>query len=461
MALATCVLASALPRAGEFELTGVTDHVTIAHFRSINQHQIVISSDSGLIVLNSQWSETVARECRAQIAEALQRDDFIYNINVIDQLDYLGGNAAFADIGIIGHESIKTKYGDEDQIESEVEHLIDVWQWKSGLAREELEEAEDDPGKRERVRGWLNQCERIIDELQSNFSFVPPTISYDDRIALNLGSITLELIWFGKAGNYNGMTVIVIPEEKIAIVPSLILHSYHLAPYPFREYKDLDVPRWITVLEELLESDHAVEQVILDVIGEVHTNEWALPYLDYIRRLWNDVQSAKVEGMNLEEVQDRLSLDREYSFIKERPIYVDRGDDWTRNQHRDHVRLFYLQGVTRASEIIEASNDESVVESAVRIAERLQNGDDIYVDERKINGLGYAFISRHLLEQAIAVLRLNVIAYPKSANAYDSLAEAFMKAGDRENAIENYRISLELNPENANAAEKLRILEDG
>jgi Flp pilus assembly protein TadD len=52
---------------------------------------------------------------------------------------------------------------------------------------------------------------------------------------------------------------------------------------------------------------------------------------------------------------------------------------------------------------------------------------------------------------AIEILKLNVEAYPESWNTYDSLAEAYMKNGDKEEAIKHYRKSLELNPKNENA----------
>ena len=48
--------------------------------------------------------------------------------------------------------------------------------------------------------------------------------------------------------------------------------------------------------------------------------------------------------------------------------------------------------------------------------------------------------------------------YPQSGNAYDSLAEAYAKSGDRARARENYQRSLALDPASANAVEQLRLL---
>ena len=54
---------------------------------------------------------------------------------------------------------------------------------------------------------------------------------------------------------------------------------------------------------------------------------------------------------------------------------------------------------------------------------------------------------------------MNVEAYPQSANAYDSLGESYMDAGDKAQAITNYKKSLQLNPKNANAVSWLKKLE--
>jgi tetratricopeptide (TPR) repeat protein len=45
--------------------------------------------------------------------------------------------------------------------------------------------------------------------------------------------------------------------------------------------------------------------------------------------------------------------------------------------------------------------------------------------------------------------------FPESSNVYDSYGEALLKDGQKEEAIRNYKKSLELNPGNANAIEVL------
>ncbi len=55
-------------------------------------------------------------------------------------------------------------------------------------------------------------------------------------------------------------------------------------------------------------------------------------------------------------------------------------------------------------------------------------------------------------------MQLNVEAYPKSSNVYDSLGEAYMDEGEKPLAIANYQKSLELNPKNHGAVLMLKKL---
>jgi predicted Zn-dependent protease len=76
----------------------------------------------------------------------------------------------------------------------------------------------------------------------------------------------------------------------------------------------------------------------------------------------------------------------------------------------------------------------------------------------ELNRLGYALLQAERVEDAIKVFQLNIEAYPENANGYDSLAEAYAAKGEKTLAIKNYAKSLELDPNNASAVEKLNQL---
>jgi tetratricopeptide (TPR) repeat protein len=72
--------------------------------------------------------------------------------------------------------------------------------------------------------------------------------------------------------------------------------------------------------------------------------------------------------------------------------------------------------------------------------------------------IGYEALRAGRTSDAIDLFKYYVESYPESANSYDSLGEAYMKAGEKDLAIENYTKSLELNPDNHNARDMLELL---
>ncbi|HSG29072.1 MAG TPA: tetratricopeptide repeat protein [Candidatus Krumholzibacterium sp.] len=441
-----------------FTKTDVTGRIHIVRDSDGGESQLVIESEKGLVVFDSFWSEIAARRYREGIARVLGRDDFIYLIDAIDRLDLFGGNAAYGDVTIVGHESFIDKYrGREKEVDAEISELVKMWRWKEEVSHERIPEHEPGSEEEKNEKRWAENCRQRAEELENGFSLVLPDKVYSDRMTLDLGDITLELIWFGRAG-HDGMSVAVVPEEKIAILPSFIMHPHHLAPYPMHEFATLDVPRWIEIFEEILEGEDAVEKVICG-INTVYTPEKARAHLTYIRRLWESVRAADAEGLDLPQIHRRLSLDGEFSFVKDMGVYIDGGDEWTRPQHYDHTRLFFLQGRNLASEIIRRGEYGSARAAIEDIRRQMGSGVDIYIEEAEINRMGYGLINASRYADAIELLGFNAETFPRSANAWDSLAEAYMKSGDTEKAVTNYRKSLELNPDNENAKEMLKQLE--
>lgn len=78
--------------------------------------------------------------------------------------------------------------------------------------------------------------------------------------------------------------------------------------------------------------------------------------------------------------------------------------------------------------------------------------------EPELNRLGYELLGSGLVKEAVEVFKLNVEMFPEAFNTYDSLGEAHAAAGERELAVKNYKRSLELNPQNTNAAAALKRL---
>ncbi len=79
--------------------------------------------------------------------------------------------------------------------------------------------------------------------------------------------------------------------------------------------------------------------------------------------------------------------------------------------------------------------------------------------EGQLNRLGYQLLEMKRVKDSIEIFKLNVEMFPKAFNTYDSLGDAYRETGDKQLAIQNYKKSLELNPKNTGAVEKLKKLE--
>ncbi len=103
---------------------------------------------------------------------------------------------------------------------------------------------------------------------------------------------------------------------------------------------------------------------------------------------------------------------------------------------------------------------EKDVETAIKQYRELKakQADAYDFREQELNTLGYQLLNLLRVKDAIEIFKLNVEAFPRAFNTYDSLGEAYVKIGNKELAIQNYKKSLELNPNHTGATEALKKL---
>lgn len=110
---------------------------------------------------------------------------------------------------------------------------------------------------------------------------------------------------------------------------------------------------------------------------------------------------------------------------------------------------------------------EALARGGVADATRVYRGfrDDpkhAYVSaEGAMNALGYRLLRDGDTEGGVAILEFNAEDNPRSANAFDSLGDGYVAAGDTARAIESYRHALAIDPTFAPSAGNLRSLTGG
>ena len=173
------------------------------------------------------------------------------------------------------------------------------------------------------------------------------------------------------------------------------------------------------------------------VTGVMVRGEW-LPKAQ-LARMVDDVPASYQRDLRLMKMELRSDPAEASKYLGENDPYLNVGE-------------------TAISEIAEADGFEQTHD----VLRKLRQADpkSELVSETGINHLGYSLLGTKRYSEAIAVFQMNTQDFPKSANAYDSLAEAQFKAGDLPHALDSYRKALEVDPKYPNAKEAERFVKE-
>jgi len=99
-------------------------------------------------------------------------------------------------------------------------------------------------------------------------------------------------------------------------------------------------------------------------------------------------------------------------------------------------------------------------EASLRLLATLKNGKEYHIGLLEMNELGYNLLAKNDTEAAIEVFKVNTQAYPTNGDIWDSLAEAYYKAGNLDEASRDYEKSVSLNPGNENGKQMLKKIKE-
>ena len=364
---------------------------------------LALTGDDGVLLVDAGHVATA--EILADSVRELNRGPVRYVINTHSHLDHAGGNRVFVEEAEIIAQENSLKY-----FSGNYYHLPGV----------------ETPGTPERT--------------------------FKDSLVLNFNGEDILMLYPGYDAHTDGDALVYFKNAKIAHFGDLIFTG----GYPFVDVynKNGDVEGYVKFMQEMI--DYLPEDVrIISGHGPDFTLEDLRRYQMRVAEMIEIVRGGMKKGKTLEQLQTEEVFKRydmmEWDLIEAndwmRDIYVS----LSRKENPPPVSICEPLTAT----LVEFGID-SVAAEYRRIKAEMPDGYDY--GENQLNMLGYQLMQRNMLKAAVEVFKLNVEAYPESFNPYDSLGEAYMAGGDKEQAIINYEKSLELNPENANAVQQLKVL---
>lgn len=177
-----------------------------------------ISTQSGIVVIDAGISKALSRKYRKIIKKKLGRHDFSYMINTHAHSDHSGGNSAFSDAILVGHENCKT------EIENYNHNIGKKIKWTEAVVIEYQKALDTLSRDSEDWKEAFCQSMRYRNayrDVRRGTVIPEPTVTFTDSLRISTGDVTLDLYYFGAAHSANDI-LIHIPEMKILFTGDLI-----------------------------------------------------------------------------------------------------------------------------------------------------------------------------------------------------------------------------------------------
>ena len=128
-----------------------------------------------------------------------------------------------------------------------------------------------------------------------------PEITFSDRMTIELGGKTVELIYPGLSHSDN-LIVMHFPAERAVFTVDMI----SVKRLPYRDLNDAYFPQWMEAIKK-------VEAIDFDILvpghGPLGTKEDAADHRAYLEELYDQVLAAARAGQSLEEMQANITMD--------------------------------------------------------------------------------------------------------------------------------------------------------
>jgi glyoxylase-like metal-dependent hydrolase (beta-lactamase superfamily II) len=413
-------------------------------------NHVVILGENGTVLVDPGHTALMGRLIREAAARELGIDHFDYVLNTHGHWGHTWGNSGFPEAAVVGHDLAAVEIAtDAPNVQQRREFMRG--QLEQSEARLSELDAASEEAQTERIQ--RDHFDRIVRGLsEPGFTVRSPGLTFSDRLTLDLGDLSLEMHYFGRAHSTSDIAV-VIPEEKVALIGCFFLERGVLPAFGTQPVLEPD--RWLEIFDRVLDSDLEIEHIVL---GQHHV--WSPERLaamrDYIAYLWGAAQKLDAEGVDFDTAMEKTPIPSELDFVKA----AGASDDQLAQLHRFEFAALWRQLKISAVQEVARALDEGGLEAGLRRYQALAAAgeSEVFFDENGFNMLGYRLLGQNRIDEAIAVFEINVERFPDSWNVYDSLGEAYAVKGDTEKAIELYRRSVEINPDNTNGVQALERL---
>ena len=383
------------------EVRRISDRAIVLNLTGVPQSTNIIAlrSKKGIAVIDSEAVPAFGAAIRERIVQEFGGERIAFLINTHDHPDHTYGNQAFSDAEIIGHETVpaQMKQGEESR-KRQVERFKKMVPQMEGR----LQKMDPDSVEAKKLAASLFYYRHLSRGWDAEFVLTPPTKTFAGKMALDLGDLTLELSFYGLSHSDSDILAF-CPEEKLLATGDI----FYAGAEPYIDSKRVPhLSRWIGNLESLLGRKEDLVRIV----------------------------PGHGEFLQIEELEKTLTV------LKR--------------------RLPEFEGRQSAMDAVTEIYKEAGVDAALAKMKELKSRPAQYFFlHGEFDTFAFGLMRQGKLDEALSMFTLLAGFFPESYLAFDSLGEACLQKGDKESAVQYFKKSLELNPENDNAKTKLAQLE--
>jgi glyoxylase-like metal-dependent hydrolase (beta-lactamase superfamily II) len=406
-----------------------------------------LNTEKGIVVIDTTEIPELDQRFREVIAKEFGRDDFTHLINTHEHGDHTTGNGIYSDCEIVAHELCA------DGMRAQLENRQRALDWyEEFIPQVEAELAEMEEGTDEYAQKHEDLVVRKMRRASLEAGIEPtfPTRTFQDSMTIDMGDMTLELYAVG--GTHTPSDIFVfVPEEGLLFTGDMMADEWFtdtpgcLQAFSLRQGMQRDIPLTLKNWNALIARKDEIRDFVPGHWNGDLSHDGFVDRYNYLETLYTEVAAAAQAGGRLDDLLAELDMEARFPHLRGTPGFAA---DWI---HQGSVVALWADatGARTAGDVLAGMIEEQGLEAAIAeiVADREQGSKQYILLENEINQLGYRFMNEEKFDEAIAVLQLNVDAFPESWNVYDSLGEAYWKSGQLDLATSLYTRSLEINPE--------------
>ncbi len=298
----------------------ISPRVLLAHWIGPDRlcHLVAIQSQQGLVFIDTEMSPRNTTPIKERIEREFDRSDWIYLINTHGH--HAGGNGAFPNVPLVAHENLAP------EIQWRIDTQTDPFRRRKTLddarqvlttLRTNLRQYGGNRAYARLMRSEIRYWELYIEDLEAGYEVRKPTLTFADRHTLDLGDMTLELVYFG-AGHSTSDILVYLPQEQLLFTGAVAYQRRHLPE--FGEASQIaDLRRSIAVLDEFLSPEVPIRRVIPSHNPSPLQKKDLALLRDYYQRMLSGVRAAQRQGLTLEQAATRLAQRQEFPPFLEPP----------------------------------------------------------------------------------------------------------------------------------------------